>query len=210
MSSDCSLKKKEPMDRTPEDIRKELAGHIQNMVRQCQDSSWYSLERSLELEWAPGGAGEMEDRFSELDRLFRGLLEELSRETSRSGLSKIARKSEFLEDRFEEMDSFLRNRPRRKRVALPWEKFFRMGAGGEGSSGDRREEKVRLSCRSLGLPESAVWTEIRKKVRSLLKEMHPDMRAGDRSQEGRMREILDAYDFLKHYHGIKNDKDGPC
>jgi DnaJ-domain-containing protein 1 len=152
----------------------------------------------------------MEDRFAELDRLFSGLLDELSRETSRAGLAKIARKSEFLEDRFEETDSLLRNRPRRKRAALPWEKFFRMGAGGEEGTKDRKDEKMRSCCRTLGIPESSSWMAIRKKVRSLLKEMHPDMRAGDRSQEGRMREILDAYDFLKQIHGMGSEKGGPC
>lgn len=198
------------MDRTPEAIRKELVGHIRKMAQRCQESSWHSFERSLELEWSPGGAGSMEERFTELDRLFSGLLDELNRETSRAGLAKIARKSEFLEDRFEEMDSLLRNRPRRKRVALPWEKFFRMGAGGEEGGKDRTEEKMRSCCRTLGLPESSSWLAIRKKVRALLKEMHPDMRSGDRSQEGRMREILDAYGFLKEYHGAGNGNGGPC
>ncbi|MCL4485893.1 MAG: DnaJ domain-containing protein [Nitrospirae bacterium] len=191
------------MERTPEEIRRELAGHIGRMVCRCQESSWFSIERSLELDWAVGGFGEMEERFAELDRLFSGLLEEVARETSRAGLAKIARKSEFLEDRFEELDSLMRNRPRRKRAAFPWEKFFRMGMGEEGQApGTGREERLRAACRALGLPESSLWDEIRKKVRSLLKEMHPDMRSGDRSQEGRMREILEAYSFLKEYHGM--------
>ena len=81
------------MDRTPEAIRKELVGHIRKMAQRCQESSWHSFERSLELEWSPGGAGSMEERFTELDRLFSGLLDELNRETSRAGLAKIARKS---------------------------------------------------------------------------------------------------------------------
>lgn len=194
------------MEKTPEEIRRELAGHIERMACRCQESSWFSIERSLELDWAVGGFGEMEERFAELERLFSGLLDEIARETSRPGLAKIARKSEFLEDRFEELDSLLRNRPRRKRTVFPWEKFFRMGAGGdEQAPGNKREERLRAACRTLGIPESSQWEEIRKKVRSLLKEMHPDMRSGDRSQEGRMREILEAYAFLKEYCGMDRD-----
>lgn len=193
------------MDKTPEDIRKELAGHIEKLAHQCQESAYFSLERSLDVDWTPGGSYGIDDRFAELDRLFSGLLEELSRETTRPAIAKIARKSEFLEDRFEEMDSCLRNRPRRKRAAMPWEKFFRMGVEGGGTKEVRREDRLKQCCRTLGLPDSSPWTAIRSKVRSLLKEMHPDMRAGDRSQEGRMREILDAYEFLKQYHGVKGE-----
>jgi len=194
------------LEKPPGEIRRELVGHIERMACRCQESAWFSLERSLEMDWAVGGFGEMEERFAELDRLFSGLLEELLRESSRTGLAKIARKAEFLEDRFEEMDSLLRNRPRRKRTAFPWEKFFRMGTGEGGQNPEiRRNERLKAACRTLGIPESAVWDEIRKKVRSLLKEMHPDMRSGDRSQEGRMREILDAYAFLKEHFGVDGD-----
>ena len=191
------------MERTPGEIRQELVGHIERMVCRCQESSWFSLERSLEMDWAVSGFGEMEERFTELDRLFSGLLEEVLRESSRSGLAKIARKAEFLEDRFEEMDSLLRNRPRRKRAAFPWEKFFRMGAGDGGQNPESgREDRLKAAYRTLGLPDSSLWEEGRKKARALLKELHPDMRSGDRSQEARMREILDAYAILKEYCGM--------
>lgn len=194
------------MDKTPETIRRELSGHLSELICQCRESSFLSLERSLDLESAQGGFFEMEDRFAELDRLFSGLLDELSREASRAGMGKIARKSEFLEDRFEELDSILRNRPRRKKAAFPWERFFRIGseAGERGRMG--HEERLRSCCRILGLQDTSPWPAIRKKVRQLLKEMHPDLRSGDRSQEGRMREILDAYEFLKQYHGIGLEK----
>jgi DnaJ-domain-containing protein 1 len=146
----------------------------------------------------------MEEKFSDLDRLFSGLLDDLSRDGSRPQLARVARKSEFLEDRFEELDSLLRNRPRRKRAALPWEKFFRMGAGGGGENPSSRNDRDLLGkhCRTVGVPETASIEEIRRKVRSLLKENHPDMRAGDRSGEGRMRDILESYSFLKRYYGV--------
>ena len=144
----------------------------------------------------------MEEKFSDLDRLFSGLLDDLSRDGSRPQLARVARKSEFLEDRFEELDSVLRNRPRRKRAALPWEKFFRMGAGGGSPSARSDRDLLGKHCRTLGVPETASFEEIRRKVRSLLKENHPDMRAGDRSGEGRMRDILESYSFLKRHYGV--------
>ena len=191
------------MQRSPEEIRKELSAHISRMICQCRESSWLCLERSLEMDW--GGGGEMEEKFSDLDRLFSCLLEDLSRDGSRPQLARVARKSEFLEDRFEELDSILRNRPRRKRAALPWEKFFRMGAGGDSRLGKSDRDLLGKHCRTVGVPETATFEEIRRKVRSLLKENHPDMRAGDRSGEGRMRDILESYSFLKRYYGVMPD-----
>ncbi|MGC8499666.1 MAG: DnaJ domain-containing protein [Leptospirillia bacterium] len=192
-----------PLGKSPEEIKRELAAHIGRMACLCRDSSWLCLERSLDLDWGGGGGGEMEEKFSDLDRLFSGLLDEISRDGSRLSLSRVARKSEFLEDRFEELDSLLRNRPRRKRAALPWEKFFRAAAEGEDPNGRTGRELLGKHCRTLGVPETASLDEIRRKVRTLLKEHHPDMRSGDRSGEGRMREILESYAFLKKIFGEK-------
>jgi DnaJ-domain-containing protein 1 len=77
-----------------------------------------------------------------------------------------------------------------------------MGVGGEKSSSRNDRDLLAKHCRTVGVPETASIEEIRRKVRSLLKENHPDMRAGDRSGEGRMRDILESYSFLKRYYGV--------
>ena len=45
-----------------------------------------------------------------------------------------------------------------------------------------------------------VWSkaEIRRRYRALVKQLHPDMNGGDRSEEGRLRKVLWAWDQVKH------------
>ena len=44
-----------------------------------------------------------------------------------------------------------------------------------------------------------VWSkaEIRRRYRALVKDLHPDMNGGDRSEEGRLRRVLWAWDQIK-------------
>jgi DnaJ-class molecular chaperone len=43
------------------------------------------------------------------------------------------------------------------------------------------------------------WTkpEIRKQYKSLVKDLHPDMNGGDRSDEDRLQEVVWAWDQIK-------------
>lgn len=50
---------------------------------------------------------------------------------------------------------------------------------------------------TLGLDESADSTAIKARYKELVKRFHPDANGGDRSREGRLQEILKAYQQLK-------------
>ncbi len=50
---------------------------------------------------------------------------------------------------------------------------------------------------TLGLPETATGMDIRARYKELVKLHHPDANGGDRSSEGRLQEILQAYRLLK-------------
>lgn len=49
----------------------------------------------------------------------------------------------------------------------------------------------------LGLPHSAASEEIKSRYKELVKRHHPDANGGDRSSEGRLRQIIQAYKLLK-------------
>ena len=49
----------------------------------------------------------------------------------------------------------------------------------------------------LGLDDSVDITGIRSRYKELVKQLHPDFNSGDRSNEGRLREIIRAYNYLK-------------
>ena len=49
----------------------------------------------------------------------------------------------------------------------------------------------------LGLPQTASPDEIKTRYKELVKRHHPDANGGDRSSEGRLRQIIQAYKLLK-------------
>lgn len=50
---------------------------------------------------------------------------------------------------------------------------------------------------TLGLDETADAETIKARYKELVKRLHPDANGGDRSSEDRLREIIQAYNFLK-------------
>ena len=55
----------------------------------------------------------------------------------------------------------------------------------------------RKSLQKMGLDDSATAEEIRARYKKLVKRHHPDANGGDRSLEDRLREIIQAYNYLK-------------
>jgi len=76
------------------------------------------------------------------------------------------------------------------------------GANPNGASPEaRRQRKLKRlekqSLEKLALPDNANSKEIKSKYKQLVKIHHPDANGGDRSSEDRLREIIQAYNFLK-------------
>ncbi|GBF26890.1 chaperone protein DnaJ [bacterium MnTg02] len=55
----------------------------------------------------------------------------------------------------------------------------------------------RKSLRALSLDDSATREDIRSRFKALVKRHHPDLNDGDRESEDRLREIIQAYNYLK-------------
>jgi curved DNA-binding protein CbpA len=53
------------------------------------------------------------------------------------------------------------------------------------------------SLKTLGLDGSATASEVKARYKLLVKRHHPDANGGDRSLEDRLREIIQAYSYLK-------------
>lgn len=56
---------------------------------------------------------------------------------------------------------------------------------------------ARKALDTLGIEEGADKATIRAKYKQLVKQLHPDVNGGDRSNEDRMRAVIDAYNYLK-------------
>lgn len=53
------------------------------------------------------------------------------------------------------------------------------------------------ALRTLGLEDTATREEAHTRYKALIKALHPDLNGGDRSEEGRFREVLSAWTQLK-------------
>jgi DnaJ domain len=83
----------------------------------------------------------------------------------------------------------------------PFSLFGEVGA--RGASGRREPEgrKIlnaqRRALDALGLEANAKRADIKSKFKTLVKRHHPDANGGDRGSEDRLREIIQAYNYLK-------------
>ena len=55
----------------------------------------------------------------------------------------------------------------------------------------------RKALNALGLEADASPQEVKTRFKSLVKRHHPDANGGDRSSEDKLREIIQAYNYLK-------------
>jgi hypothetical protein len=89
--------------------------------------------------------------------------------------------------------------------ADPFDILREFGAPGAGSAqaraeADRRRtvhNAERKALHALGLEETATGLEIKARFKELVKRHHPDANGGDRASEDKLREIIEAYNYLK-------------
>ncbi len=184
--------------------RAALRRRLEEMVSESRKGMEYALERMFLIQ--PESYILFDERYSELLRLFSCLLRELDDVNSWGALLQIQRRAGFLEERFEDVDCVLWNRPRKSRSRISWSRFFghATGSGGEdarSSSGSAPELSHSEACMVLGVEVTATLTEVRHRFRLLVKNLHPDVRHGDRSSEAEMRKVIEAYNVLKSILG---------
>jgi hypothetical protein len=107
----------------------------------------------------------------------------------------------FLEERFEEIDAELRQRPiRRRRPKISLVDFFRISQEEERPTylGEFSSQHEAFATFNLdpGTPLKTVTATFRK----MAKELHPDSRGGDRSEEPKLRRLIAAYQYIKEFY----------
>ncbi|MHB1286011.1 MAG: J domain-containing protein [Leptospirales bacterium] len=179
-----------------------VRGDIRRLIDDLEGKSRSGMDLAMDRMFAlqPETYLRYEERFSELVRLLDCLREELDGVQDWGALDRIQRRVFFLEERFEDVDSVLRNRPRKIRSRISMESLFRVSsrAGGRQRNPPNGDIRSFEEAREvLGVDEKAQFPEVRRRFRKLMKELHPDIRMGDRSAEGQMRNVISAYEFLK-------------
>ncbi|RAI32056.1 J domain-containing protein [Rhodoplanes serenus] len=87
----------------------------------------------------------------------------------------------------------------------PFDVLREFGTGARPDAAQAQAEQERRTVRNaerkalatLGLDPGVSRTEIKNRFKELVKRHHPDANGGDRASEDKLREILEAYNYLK-------------
>ncbi len=141
----------------------------------------------------------VEQGLTEIERALHLIAEEVPNINDLSGATRLESRLEFLEDRFEELDSEARERPRRRRLNIDFMSFFRTATGGGGDPSSPRGEigSAFDAFKILGLEQGSTMAAVTRAFRQRAKALHPDVRKGDRTSEPELRRIIEAYQYLR-------------
>lgn len=144
-----------------------------------------------------------------LEEIIKSLLqieEELGQIHDLSGAMRLESRLEFIEDRWDDLDSEIRERPRRRRPKISLADILKAAGGGGGdlsqSTGSINNAVDAYAI--LGVEFGSSLGDITAAFRQKAKILHPDANNGDRSSEPELRRMLEAYQFLKEYLSLSN------
>jgi hypothetical protein len=143
-----------------------------------------------------------------LDEIIKSLLqieEELEQICDLSGAMRLESRLEFVEDRWDDLDSEIRERPRRRRRRISLADMLKAASGGgdfsqSAGSVNNAVDAYAIMGVEFGSSLADVTTAFRQKAKAL----HPDANQGDRSSEPELRRMLEAYQFLKEYLSLSS------
>jgi len=158
----------------------------------------------------------MEDRVDSFFRVEQGLEEivkslvlieeELEQICDLSGAMRLESRLEFVEDRWDDFDSEIRERPRRRRRKINLADMLKAASGGGGdlSQGSSSVNNAVDAYAIMGVEFGSSLADVTTAFRQKAKQLHPDANNGDRSSEPELRRMLEAYQFLKEYLSLSN------
>ena len=138
----------------------------------------------------------LEEKCQEIDQVLSHLPEEIEETVDPVGFQKLGERLDYLEDLFDEVESEALNRGRRRRRRrFNFADFFRYSQGGQASPSEINNSLEAYQI--LGLEAGSSMSKVTTAFRRLAKQLHPDARGGDRSQEPQLRKLVAAYQFIK-------------
>ena len=144
-----------------------------------------------------------------LDEIIKSLLqieEELEQISDLSGAQRLESRLEFVEDRWDDLDSEIRERPRRRRRRVSLADMLKAASGGGGnlSQNSGSVNNAVDAYAIMGVEFASSLSDVTAAFRIKAKQLHPDANNGDRSLEPELRRMLEAYQFLKEYLSLSN------
>ena len=184
----------------------------QNGMRRRIESLRPKAEESLELDIDTM----MQERVDSFFRVEQGLEEviksltqiedELGEIRDLSGAMRLESRLEFVEDRWDDFDSEIRERPRRRRKRVSLADMLKAAGGGDGdlSQATGSINNAMDAYAAMGVEFGGSLADVTAAFRQKAKQLHPDSNNGDRTAEPELRRMLEAYQFLKEYLSLSN------
>ena len=187
--------------------RRDMQKRIDEMHARALENLDYAFDRLIQEQ--PDLYFKMEEGLEEICQTVLLVGQELESASGLSELERLDRRIEYIEERFEDLESELFARPRRRSKRRPsLFDFFRAASGG-GSGGSDSPGTVGTAAEAyeiLGLESGCSLTAVNRAFRQKAKELHPDSRDGDRSGEPKLRRLIAAYQYLKSIYNSGDDK----
>jgi hypothetical protein len=142
-----------------------------------------------------------------LEEVIRSLIEieeDLGVVRDLSGAMRLESRLEFVEDRWDEFDSEIRERPRRRRKRISLADMLKAAGGGDLSNPSGGVNNAVDAYAIMGVEFGSSLADVTTAFRQKAKQLHPDANHGDRSSEPELRRMLEAYQFLKEYLSLSN------
>ena len=178
------------------ELRKKLRGRVDELRKRVEKSASEAFERVYHERMDTYFA--QQDRLEEMELLLLQIPEEITRTQDLDGLKRLSNRLNFLEDHFDEIDSEMYNRPARPRYGrFNLFDFLRQwtGQSSNGCSDEIMSEDE--AFRELEVEPGSSLKTVKAAFRRLIKELHPDVRGGDRSTEPKLRKLVAAYESIK-------------
>jgi DnaJ domain len=189
--------------------RRDMQKRIAEIQARTLENLDYAFDKLIQQQ--PDLYFTMEEGLEEVRQTVTLVGEELDSAKGLAELERLDRRIEFIEERFEDLESELFARPRRRSKRRPslFDFFKAASGGGDGSagSGDPLGD-VRTAAEAyeiLGLDSGCSPTAVTRAFRQKAKELHPDSRDGDRSGEPKLRKLIAAYQYLRSTYNTGDD-----
>jgi hypothetical protein len=148
----------------------------------------------------------IEEGLEEIIKSLAQIEDEIMEIRDLSGAMRLESRLEFVEDRWDDFDSEIRERPRRRRRKISLAEMLKAASGGGGdlSQGSSNINNAMDAYAAMGVEFGSSLADVTTAFRQKAKQFHPDSNNGDRSAEPELRRMLEAYQFLKEYLSLSN------
>ncbi|MGH7181905.1 MAG: DnaJ domain-containing protein [Nitrospiraceae bacterium] len=148
----------------------------------------------------------IEEGLEEIIKSLAQIEDEIMEIRDLAGAMRLESRLEFVEDRWDDFDSEIRERPRRRRRKISLADMLKAagGGGGDFSQGSSNINNAMDAYAAMGVEFGSSLADVTTAFRQKAKQFHPDSNNGDRSAEPELRRMLEAYQFLKEYLSLSN------